>query len=119
MAIDYSRIAYSYDSADFRQVTDVDPIIAGLIDSKPTSISVLDLGCGTGSYIKVNQLHFKDKVLLHGLDKSSSMLERARNKNILSLILGDACEGLPYVTSFLITYHADMLSITSRIKNLL
>jgi ubiquinone/menaquinone biosynthesis C-methylase UbiE len=96
MAIDYSRIASSYDNAPFRDVDSFDVVIDSIVNKKPcTTAQVLDLGCGTGSYIHVNKTHFKDKVRIYGFDKSTSMLERALTKNIDMLILGDACQGLP------------------------
>lgn len=97
MAIDYSRIASSYDDAPFRKVDKFDGVIDEITIAKPrASIQVLDIGCGTGTYIQLNKLHFKDKVNIFGFDRSMSMLGKAQMKNIDMLVAGDTCQGMPF-----------------------
>lgn len=55
------------------------------------SFSILDVGCGTGNYTNLLQRLTKKEVF--GLDSSSGMLEKARQKNYqVSFVLGSAIE---------------------------
>jgi len=93
--IDYSKIAPSYDQADFRTVKREDPLLHQLLKVR-TPLYALDLGCGTANYIIAN-CSFDDDVYLFGIDSSIDMLRAAKRKRPQGLFLnGDACEGFPF-----------------------
>ena len=75
--VDYDQISQIYD--DVRKA-DIDLINAFLrrIQLQPTS-SVLDIGCGTGNYTGLLQKVTRAQVF--GIDPSSGMLEKARQKH--------------------------------------
>ncbi len=110
--VDYSDIASRYDNNPVRSNIADDPILklsAGL------SWRVLDLGCGTGSYIESQSKSGKHQnIEWHGVDPSDAMLNRARTKvSRANFHLGKA-ETLPfedgffdYVTSRFSLHHFD------------
>ena len=57
-------------------------------------ISVLDLACGTGSYLLKQIAEYKDQQIKWlGIDKSPDMLNVAKQKKLTAeLMLGDACQ---------------------------
>jgi ubiquinone/menaquinone biosynthesis C-methylase UbiE len=110
--VDYSDIAIRYDNNPIRNDIPDDPILK-LSADKPWR--VLDLGCGTGSYIESQSRSGKHKnIEWHGLDPSEAMLTRARAKvSRAHFHLGKA-EILPfehgyfnYVTSRFSLHHFD------------
>jgi ubiquinone/menaquinone biosynthesis C-methylase UbiE len=110
--VDYSDIAHRYDNNPIRSDIPDDPILklsAGL------PWRVLDLGCGTGSYIESQSKHGKHQnIEWHGIDPSAAMLTRAKEKvSRAHFHLGKA-ETLPfeqeffdYVTSRFSLHHFD------------
>lgn len=92
--VDYSDIASRYDNNPIRNDIPDDPILklsAGL------PWRVLDLGCGTGSYIESQNKSGKyQNIEWHGVDPSEAMLNRARTKvSRANFHLGKA-ETLPF-----------------------
>ncbi|MDC7232192.1 MAG: class I SAM-dependent methyltransferase [Spirochaetales bacterium] len=79
---DYSQIASRYDDNKVRQ-KGVDTEIRRLLDNSPEGISVLDLACGTGKYLKIQSGHYRNEtVQWTGSDRSEEMLDVARSKDI-------------------------------------
>jgi len=69
--------------------------LVGIRMSRPTEgMNVLDVGCGTGTYLELYQRYHCN---LHGLDASPSMLEVAHERlgDTVQLDLGDAAD-MPY-----------------------
>lgn len=110
--VDYSDIASRYDNNPIRNDIPDDPILK-LSAGQPWR--VLDLGCGTGSYIESQSRSGKHQnIEWHGIDPSAAMLTRARTKvSRAHFHLGKA-ETLPfeegffdYVTSRFSLHHFD------------
>ncbi len=110
--VDYSDIASRYDNNPIRSDIPEDPILSL---SYGHHWRVLDLGCGTGSYIESQSRSGKYKnIEWHGLDPSAEMLNRAKTKvSGAHFHLGKA-EILPfeqgffdYVTSRFSLHHFD------------
>ncbi len=76
--IDYSRIAETYDDLPIRRDVPPDPLVASLTGER--RVRVLDVGCGTGSWLAAQAKAFGDRVELVGVDPSEAMLARARQK---------------------------------------
>lgn len=93
MIVDYSIIAKTYDHAPFRSVEKVDNILFKLT-SENQYIRVLDLACGTGSYIKAQSAFIRNATFI-GMDISCAMLTHARKKGISLLTLVDVDRGIP------------------------
>ena len=92
---DYSKIASKYDSNKIRHFIDKDLNIPNIITcNNATSLTVLDLACGTGNYLVKQTEEYKDQnIKWIGIDKSPNMLEVAKQKNLpAELLLGDACD---------------------------
>lgn len=81
MATDYSKIAKKYDKNPLRGKT-VDFEIKQILEHNNNPITVLDLACGTGNYLKVQSDFYKDEnITWAGMDKSEEMLKFAKEKN--------------------------------------
>jgi ubiquinone/menaquinone biosynthesis C-methylase UbiE len=80
--INYDRIAPGYDQQPLRQ-KQVDPHLLAFINERfvgsKRDLSILDLGCGTGSQLIVNQPHLPTARMV-GLDLSGGMVHQARFK---------------------------------------
>lgn len=76
--IDYTRIAETYDELPIRRDVPADPLLAELCTDR--RVRVLDVGCGTGSWLAAHAREFGDRVELAGVDPSEAMLARARQK---------------------------------------
>lgn len=79
---DYSKIAPNYDKNKARQKIEPDRILKEYLESKHLNeYNILDLGCGTGNYLRVQVSYFKEKgINWHGMDLSKEMLEIAKAK---------------------------------------
>lgn len=96
MNIDYSKIAPFYDMADFRKVNKIDSILFNLLTIN-NHISVLDLGCGTGNYIKAHGKSAYNNITFYGLDNSIEMLLEAKTKNQGAFFIrANVCNNLPF-----------------------
>lgn len=93
MSVDYSIIAKTYDLAHFRAVEEVDGDLLR-IAMKHKYVRVLDLACGTGSYIKA-QSQFVGNASFIGMDISWAMLSEAMKKGTTSLVMVDVDHGIP------------------------
>src|SRR5689334_3639292 len=94
MNVDYAEIAPRYDRNEIRNRIPPDPLIASLPGSAPR---VLDVGCGTGTYLAAQAMHFPDRAIAwHGVDPSDAMLGIARAKAHGAALVCGRAEALPY-----------------------
>jgi len=94
METDYSKIAKIYDNNPVRKKY-IDPEIGRLLKKKQR-LAVLDLACGTGSYLKAqSDAYGFDGIEWIGLDKSPDMLAIAREKNPAIRFVQSAAEECP------------------------
>ncbi len=93
---DYSKIADHYDANPIRHYYVKEPLIEEMFNLKG-NLRVLDLACGTGNFLKAQYEAFNtDKIKWSGLDKSTEMLNFAREKLAgIELTEADA-ENMPY-----------------------
>ncbi len=105
---DYEQIADSYDE-DRRRWQDVPP--DDNVAALPSGAAVLDLGCGTGTYLRAQADAF-DGVRFFGADPSPSMLNHAVAKVAGARFVRAGAESLPfadacfsYVTSGYVFHH--------------
>jgi len=76
--VNYQEVSKTYDQNKDRHNIPCDPIIAKFGSKK---IRILDLGCGTGNYIKKQQDYYKDSnIEWFGVDSSQDMLKLAKAK---------------------------------------
>ena len=77
--VDYDEIAHLYDAPDRRH--DVDPNLIAYLDERtdldPASMSILDVGCGTGRQVSANRSAYPDASIT-GADLFAGMLRVAR-----------------------------------------
>jgi ubiquinone/menaquinone biosynthesis C-methylase UbiE len=98
---DYKRVAARYDEDRRGYQSTRDDFLAERLALEPERpFTVLDLGCGTGTYLKMQATQFAGETLrLVGVDPSAAMLEHARKKSIeapLSIELREgAAERIP------------------------
>ena len=98
---DYERVAARYDEDRRGYQSTRDDFLAERLAIEPERpFTVLDLGCGTGTYLKTQAAHFAGEALrLVGVDPSAAMLERARKKGIEAPLpielLNGAAERIP------------------------
>jgi malonyl-CoA O-methyltransferase len=87
----YDRWACGYDDADASTLLD-EPLIA-LLCQPVQGLRVLDLGCGTGRYLRLLKA---SGTLLVGVDLSYEMLHRAKRQNHVPSWLQARAEWLPF-----------------------
>jgi ubiquinone/menaquinone biosynthesis C-methylase UbiE len=94
MKVNYDHLAGRYDEDRARYTVPRDDIIDELLASR-SSIRVLDLGSGTGTWLATQRELFRDsRVTWLGADRSWAMLAEARAKEVGNMLLAQA-EGLP------------------------
>lgn len=94
--VDYTRIAETYDEMTVRREVPPDEVLAAMAGRSAGPVRVLDVGCGTGSYLAAQARALGDRVELSGIDPSDAMLARARAK-LPNARLGVAgVEAIPY-----------------------
>lgn len=77
---DYESVAARFDDNAVRHRIEADPFLGELIASRgPARLDALDLACGTGNYLAVQQRAYPT-VRWCGVDASAAMLARARQK---------------------------------------
>ena len=90
---DYSKIAHIYDKNTLRHRIAKDSIIEKMYKADEFEFTVLDLSCGTGIYLDKQIAEYplpEYKIKWIGLDKSESMINQAKQKQINSdLIIAD------------------------------
>jgi ubiquinone/menaquinone biosynthesis C-methylase UbiE len=94
---EYSKIANRYDKNPIRHNQPKEKHIEELLKLNKGKISILDLACGTGNYLKAQQQYFKSpKLHWYGCDLSEGMLKIAKKKvRNVDLKIADAAK-LPY-----------------------
>jgi ubiquinone/menaquinone biosynthesis C-methylase UbiE len=96
--IDYSQISMTYDFYKKRHIIERDELINAIYTENGKQITVLDLSCGTGNYLKTQISYFPKSdynIQWTGIDKSKAMLNKAKEKAInADLIIGEA-EDMP------------------------
>jgi ubiquinone/menaquinone biosynthesis C-methylase UbiE len=94
---DYSKIAKNYDSNPLRTDFSKEQLIQDKLKNKSDSLSLLDLACGTGSFLQKQYEEYKyNKISWYGCDLSTDMLDIASKKDpFAQLSLCDAAS-LPY-----------------------
>ena len=71
MKTDYKEIASRYDRTRARVAADVDPVLLEIVrNSKLATFRALDIGCGTGNYLKAQMESGPSSVAWEGLDAS-------------------------------------------------
>ncbi len=96
---DYSKIADKYDGNRIRQDLQSDETLLKFIKaSKNQDFNILDLGCGTGNYLKVHVELFKSyNINWYGLDLSEDMLRIAKEKVPEVKFYNGSASVLPYI----------------------
>lgn len=92
----YDRIAGLYDIDRAKWVIGPDKVVTSLLSEGRTGIRVLDVGCGTGLYLRAQRTHFADApVRWFGVDASTQMLHNAAEKEPDLVIAQARAEALP------------------------
>jgi SAM-dependent methyltransferase len=91
--IDFSQFADIYDLAPYRSVRTADANLSALVQRR-REVRVLDLGCGTGSYLCTQSNYFGSATFI-GLDYSYDMLAKAKSKGVVNVFLANVDEGIP------------------------
>jgi len=96
-APDYSRIAPMYDRAREWTAIRSDEVVAELVPARSDrKLRALEVGCGTGNYLKAQVENGPSSVSWTGIDSSRNMLVRAQAKlRNVRLVFG-AVEALPF-----------------------
>ena len=95
---DYARIADTYDGGYKRREIAVDPHLEARVRrASGREVRVLDVACGTGTYLAVQRDAFADRgVALFGVDASEDMLRHARRKVPEATLAHGRAEALPH-----------------------
>lgn len=94
--VNYSDIASRYDKNTIRSDIPPDPTLEA---AAAVSWRVLDLGCGTGSYIQSQSKHHKN-IEWHGLDPSPEMLHLASKKVPNAKLHLAKAEQMPFMNNY-------------------
>ena len=94
MVTHYAQIAPNYDKNPIR-AKGVDEAIKQILQKSKGTVRVLDLACGTGSYLKAQSQYYSNaNIEWIGIDKSKEMLRYAQERNKNTKFVCDAIETL-------------------------
>jgi ubiquinone/menaquinone biosynthesis C-methylase UbiE len=94
----YQGIAKTYDDNKDRLDIPKDPIIGNLCSQE---IRVLDLGCGTGNYLQMQQKYYPgSNIEWYGLDASPDMLKIAKAKNKATTFFESRAEQMDFAEGY-------------------
>ncbi|MCK4732831.1 MAG: class I SAM-dependent methyltransferase [Methanophagales archaeon] len=99
----YSQIAKKYDEDESRSQPDLDKLLGNIVKAyeKTGIIRVLDLGCGTGNYLKTQTKCFEDQPIeWYGIDPSEEMLSIAQTKAPKVKFIEATAEDIPFNSDF-------------------
>lgn len=98
----YQRISTCYDDNEVRQHVSKDRLLEGIItENTLPQFRLLDLACGTGTYLKAQRDAFPNApIRWHGFDASDAMLAIARQKAPFVTYAQGSAESLPYEDNF-------------------
>lgn len=95
--VDYDRIAETYDTLAIRNRIAPDERLAARLHAQPSSRRVLDVGCGTGTWLATQSDALGPTAASwFGADPSSGMLARARAKAPHATFVVATAESLPF-----------------------
>ena len=106
MKADYNIISKEYDSSPIRK-KQPDPLFIEFVRSQPLDfpVRVIDIGCGTGTWIAINQDAVQNKnIEWYGLEPSRSMLDKAHRKLNDAILICAKAEEIPFEDNF---FHYD------------
>lgn len=93
---DYEPIAPRFDENTARHRIDPDAQLAALLQDRASPIAALDVGCGTGNYLRAQIAAFGERVVWTGIDPSEGMLSVARSKVGSVALASGRAEALPF-----------------------
>ncbi len=93
---DYEPIAPRYDENTARHRIDPEAQLGKLLDGRSSPVEALDVGCGTGNYLRAQIAAFGERVAWTGVDPSEGMLAMARSKVGAAALLSGRAEALPF-----------------------
>lgn len=96
--VDYDKIAEQYEKdREHEQGGPPSGDLKKLVESAGRPVAVLDIGCGTGSWLKDQIGHFRDRgVRWAGVDPSAGMLKLARQKAPEAELHQTGAEAIPF-----------------------
>ncbi len=96
--VDYTRVAKTYDSLPIRNSVARDEVLAARLEAPHAGpLRVLDVGCGTGTWLAAQARAFAGRgVTWHGADPSDAMLAHARGKLPEATLVVAPAEALPF-----------------------
>jgi SAM-dependent methyltransferase len=108
-ATDYDQYAPTYAWARWAVPWVLDPL-EKLLGGWPANAAVLEIGCGTGNYIRA-LADSRSALFFVGLDLSQAMLEEAQKAGSrVSYVLGNAARHLPYRDgTFAVAFAVDVI----------
>ena len=92
----YAEIAERYDAERLRFHIPPDDVLATLADRLGRRVVAVDLGCGTGNYLKAQLETGPGDIEWHGIDPSPEMLDVAREKVTGVRLIEGTAEALPF-----------------------
>lgn len=83
----YSKIAKEFDATRYSRW----PCVTHFLDTLPSGVRVLDLGCGNGKY-----LSYRNDIMMYGIDACHELIQIAQTKHKDAILTCGNCLDLPY-----------------------